>query len=166
MTDRYMSDHKDRMEHSEVEEAVNKKIQRYAMAYEGILPQESIERSKQHWRNELLDFADEITTTFHHQLQKAREEVLPYLKEYKQTLDCDWSVNPVQVTTLVYRSPETVLRDQANEIERKRTMSSELGILIDRYQAELDQPTKNKKYCNGEPCTCHPELDQDSSNTN
>lgn len=44
------------------EELVEKRVQRYGMAYEGILPKDAIERSKDFWRNELLDLAEEINT--------------------------------------------------------------------------------------------------------
>lgn len=89
-------------------------------------------------------FDEKMDAEYKHpeELQKAREEVLPYLKAYKQILDCDWSLNPVQATTLEYRSPESVLRNQADEIERKRTRAGELAKLIDLYQAELDQDKK------------------------
>lgn len=61
------------------------------------------------------------------------ETVLPYLKSFLNTLDSDWSVNPVQATTLEYRIPESVLRDRANEIEAKRERAKQLRQLIENF---------------------------------
>jgi len=62
-------------------------------------------------------------------------KALPHLRQYKNTLDCDWSLNPVQAVNAVYRSPESVLRDQADEIERKREESIKLNQLIADLQS-------------------------------
>lgn len=44
------------------------------MAYKGILPEETIERSQDHWRNELLDFAAAITQHHEAEVERAVEK--------------------------------------------------------------------------------------------
>ena len=95
------------------------------MAYEGILPKESIDRSKEHWRNELLDFADEITQTFHQELQKARHD---WLREEIVKLEG-------MKRELFVEGPGMTYLNGAIPPHNKC-----LETIIDRYQSELDQP--------------------------
>lgn len=67
-------------------------------------------------------------------IDEAVEKVMPFLKAYKQSLDSDWEVNPVQATPLVYCSPESVLRDKADAIEAKRKMVKALDDTIKTLQ--------------------------------
>jgi len=76
-------------------------------------------------------FENKIKKALTEQREAGARELLPYLKAYKQTLDSDWSLNPVQSTTLVYTTPEQSLRNQADAIERKRAESIELEKLIE-----------------------------------
>ncbi len=100
--------------------------------------------AKQQYPKTMITILDSYDVEFKQAIQQERqtsqerereivETVLPYLKSFLNTLDSDWSVNPVQATTLEYRIPESVLRDRANEIEAKRERAKQLRQLIENF---------------------------------
>jgi len=85
-------------------------------------------------RQKAKDKTSALLTTYRAQvLEEERAKLLPYLKGYLNTLDCDWGVNPVQTTNAIYTAPERVLRDQADAIERKRETANVLRTVIEEY---------------------------------
>ncbi len=58
------------------------------------------------------------------------EEVMPFLLAYREALQSDWDINPVQSTNAVYRAPEAVLRDRADNIEAKRQRLAKLTAFL------------------------------------
>ncbi len=49
------------MNTEEIREEIERRVERYGMAYKGILDDETIYNCKVYWRNELLDILDLIT---------------------------------------------------------------------------------------------------------
>ena len=119
------------------EEIINKRVERYGMAYEGILPKESIDRSKEHWRNELLDFADEITQTFHQELQKARHDWLreEIVKLNKEKFIWLTSEEMKEHDGCRYKRNGMFVGQVAGD-----NFNGAIQIIQHRYQSELDQP--------------------------
>ncbi len=86
----------------------------------------------------ILEAVLEISTNhIHQELQKARAEVLKEVETIVVKTKCDYAT-------------------AINRYMRSNNIAEE-SIAPD--QSELDPPIENKKYCNGEPCTCRPELD-------
>lgn len=88
----------------------------------------------------------EVKMLIHHQLQKARQDWLRdeivKLEGMKKKTDY-----PVSYDTNEGRK-WTAMRDN------HAGFNTCLDVLKSRYQADQDQPTEDKKYCNGEPCIC------------
>ena len=59
-----------------VEEEIDRRVALYGMAYKGILPDDTIKRSQEHWKNELLDFAQFFTTHRTQLLQEREREIV------------------------------------------------------------------------------------------
>jgi hypothetical protein len=97
----------------------------------------SIEHDGEHW----IRLVDHMVLTEKqrkeaHQagMEEIVEKVMSFLKAYKNSLDGDWSLHPLQATSLVNYPPEAVLRQQADAIEAKRRMARDLDDTIKALQ--------------------------------
>lgn len=128
----------------EVEKIVDERVKIYGMAYEGILPPDAIERSKAHWRNELLDFAERITTKHQEELEKAVEAIEEEMRNLYSTMLREFVKTGLATEKQWNDSISPAMKRLGNVVR---------GLPPDAVTARVYKYPK-QTYCNGEPCIC------------